>query len=64
MEEKKDVHNNNHRANKRSFQANLKPEEFALVDQVKAQTGIKTDRQLLLHLCEQELNLSVCNENE
>lgn len=38
---------NAHRARKRSFQANLEPEEDALVNQVKALRRVTTDRGLL-----------------
>ena len=55
MEVDKRNHNNQHRLGKRSFQANLKPEESSLIDRVKALHGIKTDRELLLHLCRKEL---------
>lgn len=43
------------RARKRSFQANLKPEENDLVNQVKALRNLTTDRGLLLALCADEI---------
>ncbi|WP_018079318.1 hypothetical protein [Thiobacillus denitrificans] len=46
---------NAHRARKRSFQANLEPEEDALVNQVKALRRVTTDRGLLLALCRDEI---------
>ncbi|MEB4590104.1 hypothetical protein VSS37_03845 [Candidatus Thiothrix sp. Deng01] len=55
METEKRNHHNRHRVGKRNFQANLKPEETALVDRVKALHNLKTDRQLLLYLCGKEV---------
>lgn len=55
METEKRSHNNQHRAGKKNFQANLKPEETALIDRVKKLRNIKTDRQLLLYLCSKEI---------
>ena len=43
---------NAHRANKRSFQANLTEDESKLVDKVKKLLGVTTDRQLIVKLCE------------
>lgn len=45
---------NEHRASKRSFQANLKPDENSLVTAIKIQRGVTTDRELLLLLCNEE----------
>jgi hypothetical protein len=47
---------NAHRAGKRSFQANLKPAENELVERVKTIRGVTTDRELLVTLCEDELD--------
>lgn len=52
MSERKNY--NEHRAGKRSFQANLRPEENDLVQTVKAFRGVTTDRELLILLCEEE----------
>lgn len=41
---------NNHRQNKHAFQAWLKEDEKAIVDEAKDRIGAKTDRQLLLAL--------------
>lgn len=46
---------NDHRAMKRSFQANLKPDENDLVNQIKALRDVKTDRDLLLLLCREAM---------
>jgi|GEM_PF-6020232 hypothetical protein len=47
-------HYNGHRAGKRSFQANLRPNENDLVQAVKALRGVTTDRELILLLCGEE----------
>ena len=41
---------NNHRAKKRSFQADLKPEESEVVNRAKTKTGERTDRGFLMKL--------------
>lgn len=49
-----DKNYNAHRTGKRSFQANLKPEENDLVQTVKALRGVSTDRELLILLATEE----------
>lgn len=44
-----------HRSGKRSFRVSLKPEESALVNAAKRLRDVKTDRELLLSLCQNEM---------
>ena len=41
---------NNHRRDKHAFQAWLKEDEKAIVDEAKDRIGVKTDRELLIAL--------------
>lgn len=58
---KKQKHWNEHRKDKKSFQAMLTKTETKLVDSVKELRGFETARDILLTLCREEL---IRNEKE
>ncbi|MBU2708492.1 MULTISPECIES: hypothetical protein [Zooshikella] len=52
----KDKHYNNHRKDKVTFQALLLTNEAQLISKVKSLRKFKTGRELLVTLCQEELN--------
>ena len=56
--QKNKKHWNEHRLNKKSFQAFLTYEEAQIVEQVKERLGVATARELLMKLCHMVLKRS------
>lgn len=64
MANKAKKHWNEHRANKKSFQAFLTPEEVSVVDQAKSILGVVTAKELLLTLCNNILKSTKTSESK